>query len=76
MAIWKRGLRYDERPWPQLAKEIGAGWTEDSLMSGQVRDLGFSWARVRRPCIEPISSESLMDPYYKQTWIDRGIYRR
>lgn len=76
MAIWKKGLRYDERPWPQLAKEVGAGWTEDSLMSGQVRDMGFSWARVRRPCIEPISQESLDDPYYQQTWIDRGIHRR
>jgi hypothetical protein len=45
-------------------------------MSGQVSDMGYHWMRVRRPCIEPISQESLDDPYYQQTWIDRGIHRR
>lgn len=71
--LWKRGLRWDERPWPQLRDEVGAGWTEDSLMSQSVRNLGWHWARVRVPCIQPISQESLDDPYYQRTWEDRGI---
>jgi glycosyltransferase involved in cell wall biosynthesis len=71
--LWDRGLRYDERPWPQLRDEVGAGWTEDSLISRQVRDMGWRWTRVQNPCIVPISTESEDDPYYQKTWADRGI---
>jgi glycosyltransferase involved in cell wall biosynthesis len=73
MQLWNEGLRWDERPWPQIRDEVGPGWTEDSLMSGQVKNYGWKWDRVERPCIRPISSESPDDPYYKQTWADRGI---
>lgn len=71
--LWQKGLRWDERPWPQIRDEVGPGWTEDSLMSRSVREHGWHWARVQKPCIQPISSESLDDPYYQQTWADRGI---
>ena len=71
--LWEDGIRWDERPWPQLRDEIGAGWTEDSLMSKAVRRWGWRWARVEVPCIQPISSEAEDDPYYQQTWRDRGI---
>lgn len=71
--LWKNGLRWDERPWPQIRDEVGAGWTEDSLMSGAVRAMGFSWVRVQKPCIQPISRDDPTDPYYQGTWADRGI---
>ena len=73
--LWDYGLRWDERPWPQLSEEVGRGWTEDSLMSKQVKAMGYYWDRVERPCIQPISVESMDDPYYQQTWADRGIKR-
>ena len=73
--LWDYGLRWDERPWPQLSEEVGRGWTEDSLMSKQVKKMGYYWDRVERPCIQPISVESMDDPYYQQTWADRGIQR-
>lgn len=71
--LWNKGLRYDERPWPQLRDEIGNGWTEDSLMSGAVRNKGYRWMRVENPCIRPISSDDPTDPYYQGTWEDRGM---
>lgn len=71
--IWDAGVRWDERPWPQLRDEVGAGWTEDSLMSKAIRRAGFKWDRVERPCIQPISEESIDDEYYKRSWADRGI---
>ena len=74
--LWDKGLRWDERPWPQLRDEIGPGHTEDSLMSPAVRAMGYTWTRVSRPCIVPISPETPDDPdlpYYKQSWADRGI---
>lgn len=71
--LWDKGLRWDERPWPQIRDEVGAGWTEDSLMSAQVRNMGYSWVRARKPCIQPISAEDPDDPYYQGTWADRGI---
>lgn len=71
--VWDEGARWDERPWPQLADEIGPGWTEDSLMSKTVRSFGRRWDRVDNPCIQPISTEDPNDPYYQQTWADRRI---
>jgi glycosyltransferase involved in cell wall biosynthesis len=71
--LWDKGLRWDERPWPQLRDEVGAGWTEDSLMSQEVRNMGWNWGRVQDACIEPISRESEDDPYYQGTWADRGM---
>ena len=73
--LWDYGLRWDERPWPQLSEEVGQGWTEDSLMSQQVKNMGYYWDRVERPCIQPISVEDPDDEYYIQTWADRGIKR-
>lgn len=73
-ALWDEGLRYDERPWPKIARKV-PGYTEDSFLSPQVRKMGWEWARVTQPCIRPISSENPDDPYYKQTWADRGIVR-
>mgnify|MGYP003578054575 CR=1 FL=1 len=79
--LWDGGLRWDERPWPQIRDEVGAGWTEDSLMSKSVKktrmpvfEMGhYTWDRVERPCIQSISVESADDPYYRDTWADRGI---
>lgn len=70
-SLWDAGLRYDERPWGD--ESIPKGWTEDSLMSPAVREMGFEWTRVSRPCIVPTSSEDPDDPYYQRTWRLRGI---
>ncbi len=77
--LWDKGLRWDERTWPQLREQCGPGITEDSLLSPAVVKMGYLWKRVRRPCIVPISSE-LPDsdpdwPYYLQTFRDRGIHK-
>ena len=70
--LWDEGLRYDERPWPKIAAKV-PGYTEDSFLSPQVRVMGWEWGRVTQPCIRPISSEDPDDPYYVQTWADRGM---
>ena len=75
--LWDAGLRWDERTWPQLRDQIGAGITEDSLMSPAVVKMGYTWTRVRKPCIQPISPETPQDPdwpYYAKSWADRGIH--
>lgn len=71
--LWDNGLRWDERPWPQLAEEVGPGWTEDSLLSQTIQKKGFKWARARWSVIEPISAEDPEDPYYQGTWADRKM---
>jgi glycosyltransferase involved in cell wall biosynthesis len=72
-AIWEEGLRWDERPWPKI-KTIG--YTEDSFMSPQVAKMGWEWGRVQRPCIESLADENPSDPYYLQSWEDRGILQQ
>ncbi len=67
--LWDAGLRYDERPWP----EYPAGYSEDSFLSPAVRDMGWRWCRVRRPCIESLASGDLSDPYYQRSYGERGI---
>ena len=78
-SLWDEGLRWDERTWPELRDQMGAGITEDSLMAPSVLKMGYRWTRVRRPCIVPISSE-LPDsdpdwPYYLKSFRDRGIHK-
>lgn len=75
--LWDAGLRWDERPWPQLRDELGPGITEDSLLSPAVVQMGYTWTRVKKPCIQPISPETPDDPdwpYYIKAWADRGIH--
>jgi len=67
--LWEEGLRYDERPWG----EYPPGWTEDSMLSPVVKEMGYSWTRVKQPCIVPLSREDPDDPYYVETWAVRGI---
>jgi glycosyltransferase involved in cell wall biosynthesis len=83
--LWDLGLRWDERPWPQIRDEIGAGWTEDSLFSKQVRNTPIPWAsqkeffvwdRVERPCIHNLASGDWADPYYQESYGIRGIRPR
>jgi glycosyltransferase involved in cell wall biosynthesis len=69
-ALWDDGLRYDERPW---GEEYPKGWTEDSLFSPAVIEMGWKWTRVRKPCIVSLSREDPSDPYYQETWRLRGI---
>lgn len=69
--LFDAGLRYDERPWGH--PDIPKGWTEDSLLSPAVREMGWEWTRVTRPCIAPTSTEDPDDPYYRRTWRLRGI---
>jgi glycosyltransferase involved in cell wall biosynthesis len=71
--LWDKGLRYDERSWPELCEKYGAGWTEDSLISPEVKKLGYTWARVQTPCIRGISTDDPADPYYVESWEARGI---
>lgn len=68
--LYDQGLRYDERPWPMIKT---AGYTEDSYMSPAVVRMGWEWGRVERPCIESLADEDPTDPYYLQSWEDRGI---
>lgn len=68
--LWDRGLRYDERPW---GEEYPPGWTEDSLLSPAVVEMGYRWTRVTRPCIVSLAYEDPDDPYYQETWRLRGI---
>ena len=70
-SLWDQGLRYDERPWGH--PDIPKGWTEDSLFSPAIKDMGFWWTRVKKPAIFPISNEDPSDPYYQRTWELRGI---
>jgi glycosyltransferase involved in cell wall biosynthesis len=75
--LWDAGLRWDERTWPELRDQIGPGITEDSLMSPAVVEMGYTWTRVKQPCIQPISPETPDDPdwpYYLKAWADRGIH--
>lgn len=67
--LWDDGLRWDERPWT----EYPPGHSEDSYMSPTVLAYGYSWTRVKRPCIRAISDESPDDPYYIKSWADRRI---
>ena len=71
--LWDQGLRYDERTWPEITAKV-PGYTEDSFLSPRVRKMGWEWGRVTVPCIRPISVEDADDPYYQQTWKDRGIW--
>lgn len=68
--LWDAGLRYDERPWTEMPQ----GYSEDSFLSPAVVEMGWRWTRVKHPCIRPISSEDPADPYYQQSWRDRGIH--
>lgn len=71
--LWDKGLRYDERPWPQIAEEVGCGWSEDGLFSPAVKEMGYTWSRVKTPCIRPLSNPVASDPYYIQSLGDRGV---
>ena len=68
--LWDAGLRYDERPWPELP----AGHSEDTYLSPAVEAMGYRWTRVRRPCIVGNSVESRDDPYYQASYRARRIY--
>jgi len=74
--LWDQGLRYDERPWPQLRQEIGPGHTEDSLLSPAVKAMGYKWTRVAQPCITNLASGDWHDDYYVNSYGIRGIRPR
>jgi glycosyltransferase involved in cell wall biosynthesis len=74
--LWDQGLRWDERPWPELRKKGGDGWTEDSFFSPAVKKLGYTWTRVKRPCIRNLASGDWKDPYYQESYGIRGIRPR
>lgn len=71
--LWDEGLRYDERPWPQIREEVGKGWSEDGLLSPAVKKMGYRWRRVRTTCIQPLANPVASDPYYVQSLGDRGV---
>jgi Glycosyl transferase family 2 len=74
--LWDKGLRWDERPWPELRKKGGDGWTEDSFFSPAVKKMGYTWTRVKRPCIRNLASGDWKDPYYQESYGIRGIRPR
>jgi len=74
--LFDAGLRYDERPWPQIRAEVGDGYSEDSFFSSQVKQMGYTWTRVRRPCIRNLASGDWKDSYYVKSYGDRGIRPR
>lgn len=67
--LWDAGLRYDERPWP----EYPPGYSEDSFFSPAIEQMGYKWTRVTQPCIRSLASGDWSDPYYAQSYGDRGI---
>lgn len=67
--LWDQGLRYDERPWP----EYPPGYSEDSFLSPAVEQMGYTWTRVKRPCIRSLASGDMNDPYYQKSYGDRRI---
>lgn len=69
--LWDKGLRYDERPWP----EYPPGYSEDSFFSPAVEEMGYTWTRVKQPCIRSLSQESWDDQYYERSWNARGMFR-
>lgn len=71
--LWDKGLRYDERPWPQIRDEVSCGSSEDSLFSPAVKKMGYRWDRVEKPCIINIDEKDRDDPYYQRSFADRGI---
>jgi glycosyltransferase involved in cell wall biosynthesis len=75
-ALWDQGLRWDERPWPEIRKKGGDGWTEDSFFSPAVKKMGYTWTRVKRPCIRNLASGDWKDPYYQESYGVRGIRPR
>ncbi len=70
-ALWDKGLRYDERPWP----EYPPGWSEDGLFSPAVLEMGYTWVRVKAPCIVPTGTGDWDDEYYQKSFGDRHIER-
>jgi len=68
--LWDKGLRYDERPWP----EYPPGYSEDSFFSPAVEQMGYTWTRVKRPCIRELEAANADDPYYRHSWGARRIY--
>lgn len=68
--LWDAGLRYDERPWTELP----AGHSEDTYLSPAVANMGYTWTRVKKPCIYGVSVESKDDPYYQRSYAARRIY--
>ena len=64
--VYNAGARYDGRPWTEEA-------FEDAILSHRVHKLGYRWERVRRPCVVHIGIASSQDPYYQQTFAERGI---
>lgn len=71
--LWDKGLRYDERTWPQIRAEVGDGYSEDSFFSTQVNKMGYTWTRVKRECIRNLASGDWGDPYYQESYGVRGI---
>ena len=67
--LWKMGLRWDERPWPELPH----GCSEDSFFTPVVVQYGYEWTRVRRECIQGITTPDPRDPYYQETYASRNI---
>ena len=68
-SLWDAGLRYNETPWPELP----AGWSEDSYFSPAVKEMGYRWERVKRPCIRSLASGDWSDPYYQRSYGARQI---
>ena len=67
--LWKKGLRYDERPWT----ELDPGFSEDSFLSPVILQYGYKWGRVRRLIIDGITTPDPKDPYYIETYASRRI---
>lgn len=62
--LWDKGLRWDERGW----EEYPPLHTEDTYFSPEVRRLGYTWKRVKEPCIVSLAMDDLADPYYQETY--------
>lgn len=68
--LWDQGLRWDERPWPEIKTP---GYSEDSYFSPEVVRMGYRWGRVTKRCILSLASGDWKDPYYQKSYGDRGI---
>lgn len=71
-ALWNRGLRYDERPWPKFPP----AHSEDSFFSPRVEKMGWQWGRVTRHIIQDLAEPHWEDDYYRQSFQNRNMGHR
>lgn len=64
--LFEQGYKYAGQPWHENA-------FEDAQLSALITGSGYRWARATQPCVVHLGVPSSTDPYYQQTFRERGI---